>query len=129
MALVPLSGATTADMALIPIGQDVPFQDWRAAVPAPAVKPDLLASINEIAGQIGTIFDSGWAVYEKIAGRTTANEQIAGETLPAEKQPVIIQQTMVKGFYELYNENRAAVLLVGGGLVLLTTALMVKKLR
>ena len=128
MALEPLD---ELDFSMTPIGGGVdgyePTQDWSKLAPTIQTKPDLLASINEIAGRVGTIFDAGWSVYEKIAGRTTANEQIAGETVGAEKTPIIIQQP--KGFYEIYAQNKTSVFLIGGGLVLLTMTLLIKKVR
>lgn len=129
MSLVPT--ILEPDFSLVPIGGGIDYQpiapDWTNVIPQKKVEPDTLASINTIAGQLGSIFDAGYSVYEKIAGRATANKQIAGETVSPEGTPTILQKTT--GFYALYNENKTAVFLVGGGIVLLIVSLFIKKLR
>ena len=128
MTLIPIS---KTDFSLMPIEGGIDYEpitpDWANVLPPAKIEPSVLASINDIAGQIGTIFDKGYTIYERIAGRATANKQIAGETIQPDKTPIILQQT--KGFYELYNENKMSVFLIGGGLVLLTMTLLIKKIR
>lgn len=126
MSLTPIS---ELDFSLMPIEGGIDYEplppDWGELLPQKEIKPDLLASINEIAGQVGSIFDAGWSIYNKVRGRVTANEQIAQDTIRPEPTPIILQQT--KGFYEIYSENKTAVYLIGGGLILLTMSLLIKK--
>lgn len=127
-----MSALTDSLIALLPIGGGI---GDTVVPPVESVNPPesqkvpsgTLSSITDITNQIGNLFDAGFSVYESITGRKTANEQISGETVPPISTPIILQKK--EGFYELYTANKSSVLLIGGGLVLLTMTLLIKKLR
>lgn len=129
MSLIPI---TALDFSLVPIGGGISYGELPPVVAtsetkSPDITPDIFASINQIATQISGIYNKGMDAYGAITGRDTANRKIAQEIVQPVAPPIIIQST--RGFYDIYNENRMSVLLVGGGIVLLTITILLKKLR
>ena len=113
------------EQATRPIGQptNLPVPD----ISAPSqVKAESVSTMGDLMESVGSIFDFGWGIYEKVTGRVTANEQIKKDTEPQTITQVIVKSG--KGFYQFYEENKMAVIAIGGGFIFLTFALLAKKL-
>lgn len=87
------------------------------------VTQNWLSGLQDFASQVGAIFDSGYDIYSRLAGRIKADRAIENETLD---EPVITVGHTVD-LDAFYRQNRTVVWVFVGGVAFIGVALLIKK--